>query len=382
METSSNNPDCETANLSMAHSADGSYNYCVILAGGKGRRLWPSSRIDRPKQFMDFFGTGRSLLQQTFDRMSRIIPVDHIYITTSKEYLGRVRQQLPEIPAEHVLTEPVNRNTAPAVAWAGRRIHRESDDARIIVVPSDQLVLKEEAFAQSVRDGLDFVSKNNIMLTMGVRPTRPEPGYGYIQTGEPTLARGISKVQSFTEKPEREFARVFMESGEFMWNTGMFLTNVLHLREWCLQVIPNIPGRLAHLEGHYSLEEEAQCVRDFYPAYPNLSMDKAALELSDNVYVMKCDFGWADIGTWHALYESMQKTEDDNVVLDSEVMLENCRNNIVCLPKGHVGVINGLEGFIVAEQGDVLLICPKEDSSALIRKYVGEVGIKYGEQYL
>ncbi|MBR1933508.1 MAG: mannose-1-phosphate guanylyltransferase [Prevotella sp.] len=360
-----------------------SNNYCVIMAGGRGRRLWPSSRVDRPKQFIDFFGTGRSLLQQTFDRFSRVIPLDHIYITTSQEYLGRVRQQLPDVPAEHVLAEPVNRNTAPAVAWAGRRIHRESDDARIVIAPADQVVLNEEAFERNVLHGLNFVATNDIILTMGIQPTRPEPGYGYIQIGEPTLATGISKVQSFTEKPEREFARMFMESGEFLWNTGMFMTNIRHLREWYLKVIPDMPSRLADLQGHYSLDDEARYVQQHYPSYPNLSMDKAALELSDNAYVMKCDFGWADIGTWHAIYEYLQKTENDNVVLaDSEVVMEDCRNNIVCLPKGHIGVINGLDGYIVAEWGDVLLVCPKGDSSALIRKYVNEVGIKYGERFV
>lgn len=374
METTINN-----TTLSHSNSSD---NYCVILAGGKGRRLWPSSSKERPKQFIDFFGTGRSLLQQTFDRITQFIPVDHVYVSTSREFMGRVRQQLPEVPAEHVLVEPVNRNTAPAVAWAGRRIHRESDDARVVVVPADQLILNNDVFAANVQQGLDFAAENDIMLTMGIRPTRPEPGYGYIQIGEPTLAKGIHKVQSFTEKPEREFAKMFMDSGEFFWNTGMFLTNIRYLRQWCLQVIPDMSERLADLKGNYSLEEEAQYVNMHYPSYPNLSMDKAALELSDNVYVMKCDFGWADIGTWHALYESIQKTEEDNVVLDSEVIMEGCRNNIVCLPKGHVGVINGLEGYIVAEQNDVLLICPKEDSSALIRKYVTEVEIKYGEKFV
>ncbi len=357
-------------------------NFCVILAGGKGRRLWPASRLDRPKQFMDFFGTGRSLLQQTFDRVSHFIPIDHIYITTCHEYLGRVRQQLPDIVPEHILVEPVSRNTAPAMAWAGRRIHRESDYARILIVPSDQVVLKDDAFEKSVLKGLDFVAENDITLTMGIQPSRPEPGYGYIQIGEPTLAKGIHKVQSFTEKPEREFAKIFMESGEFMWNTGMFMTNVVHLRDWYLKVIPDMPYRLAKLKGHYSLEDEAAYVASHYSAYPNLSMDKAALEIGDDAYVMKCDFGWADIGTWHALYESLQKTDDDNVVLESEVLMENCRNNIVCLPKGHIGVINGLDGYIVAEYGDVLLVCPKEDSSALIRKYVNEVAIKYGEKYV
>ncbi len=345
--------------------------------------MWPSSRMERPKQFIDFFGTGRSLLQQTYDRMARIIPADHIYVATSHEFLGRVRQQLPEVPAEHVLAEPICRNTAPAIAWAGRRIHRESDYARIIAVPADQLILDEQAFAQNVLDGLDFTAENDIILTMGIKPSRPEPGYGYIQIGEPTLAAGIHKVQSFTEKPEREFAKVFMDSGEFLWNTGMFLMNVVYLREWCLKVIPDMPYRMVNLVGKYSLEEEAQYVRDHYPAYPNLSIDKAALELSDDVYVMKSDFGWADIGTWHSMYESMQKTEDANVVLqESRVMLEDCHNNIISLPKGHIGVINGLDGYIVAEHDDVLLICPKGDSSALIRKYVNEVGMKYGEKYI
>jgi mannose-1-phosphate guanylyltransferase len=173
-----------------------------------------------------------------------------------------------------------------------------------------------------------------------------------------------------------------MESGEFFWNTGMFLTNVVFLRDWYMQVIPDMPYRLADLKGHYSLEDEAAYVAEHYPAYPNLSMDKAALEMTEDVYVMKCDFGWADIGTWHALYESLQKTEDENVVLESEVIMEDCRNNIVCLPKGHIGVVNGLEGYIIAEQNDVLLICPKSDSSALIRKYENEVAIKYGEKYV
>lgn len=361
-----------------------SENYCVILAGGKGRRLWPSSRLERPKQFMDFFGCGRSLLQQTYDRFVQFMPNDHIYVCTSKEHLGRVRQQLPDLPADHVLAEPVNRNTAPSVAWAGRRIHRESDDARIIITPSDQLVLDEERFRRNVLDALDYVADNDILLTMGIQPTRPEPGYGYIQMGEPTLAEGISKVQSFTEKPEREFATVFMESGEFLWNTGIYLCNVRYMRHFFLSIIKDMSYRLAHLQGHYTLEEEERYVQEHFPSYPNLSFDKAALELSeDGVYVKKCDFGWADIGTWHALYECMQKTEDDNVVLGAtDVIMEDCRNNIVCLPKGHVGVINGLDGYIVAEQGDVLLICPKLDSSALIRKYVNEVGIKYGEKFV
>ena len=357
-------------------------NYCIILAGGRGKRLWPSSRMERPKQFMDFFGTGRTQLQATFDRMASIIPQENIFVCTCKDYEHLVREQLPELPTHHLLLEPVTRNTAPAVAWAGVCIHRECADARIVILPSDQIIFNEKAFLMNVLDGLTFVSENDIMLTMGIKPSRPEPGYGYIQMGEPTPFQGISKVQSFTEKPERDFARVFMESGEFLWNTGMFLCNVLYLRQFMIETIKDMPYRMADMLDMEPEEKRTLYVNEYYPAYPNLSMDKAALEMSDNVYVMQCDFGWADLGTWHAIYECMQKQDDDNVIIDSEVMMDDCKGNIIKLPKGHIGIINGLEGYIVAEEGDILLICKKSDSSSLIRKYVNEAGIRYGEKYI
>ena len=356
-------------------------NYCIILAGGRGMRLWPSSRMERPKQFVDFFGSGRTMLQSTYDRIAGILPKENIFVCTCKEYEHLVHEQLPELADNRIMMEPVNRNTAPSVAWTGVCIHRECADARILVIPSDQFIINEEAYRQNIIDGLNFVSKNDIILTMGIKPTRPEPGYGYIQIGEPTLFCGINKVQSFTEKPERDFARVFMESGEFLWNTGMFLSNVTYLRDFFIDVIKDMPYRMANLLTMESEEARNQYVAEHYPAYPNLSMDKAALEMSDNVYVMQCDFGWADLGTWHSLYEFMSHGTDENIILDSEVMTEDCKGNIIKLPKGHVGVINGLEGYIVAEEGDVLLICKKSDSSSLIRKYVNEIGIRYGEKY-
>ena len=359
-----------------------SNNFCVILAGGRGKRLWPSSRKMCPKQFVDFFGTGRTQLQSTYDRMVNILSKENIYICTSEQYADLARQQLPDVPAENVMVEPVNRNTAPSVAWAGVRIHRQCEDARVIIVPSDQYIVGEEKFRESVVRGLDFVAENDIILTMGIQPTRPEPGYGYIQMGEPTLTEGINKVQSFTEKPERDFAQMFMDSGEFLWNTGMFMANVRMLRQFFISVIKDMPFRLAPIKEMQSLEEELAYVQAHYPAYPNLSMDQATLEMSDKAYVMHCDFGWADLGTWHSIYEFKQRQEGDNVIIDSEVLLENCQGNIIKLPKGHVGVINGLDGYIVAEQGDVLLICKKSDSSSLIRKYINEVGIRYGEEYI
>lgn len=367
-----------------------SNNYCIILAGGRGKRLWPSSRRICPKQFVDFFGTGQTQLQSTFERISKFIPQDNIFICTNKDYTQLVKEQLPGVRADRILSEPVRRNTAPAVAWAGVRIQRECADANVLIVPSDQFIINEEAFHNDVINGLRFVGETDIILTMGIRPTRPEPGYGYIQQGEPSLFEGIFKVQSFTEKPEREFATLFMESGEFLWNTGIFLANIGCLRELAINSMRDMPYRLDNLKDMESEAEELQYVDQHYPAYPNLSMDKAVLELSDNVYVQICHFGWADLGTWHGIYEfettgqglEIPSNGDDNVVIDSEVIMEDCRGNIVKLPKGHVGVINGLDGYIVAEQGDVLLICKKSDSSSLIRKYVSEVRIRYGEKFV
>ena len=357
--------------------------FCVILAGGKGKRLWPSSRVETPKQFMDFFGTGRTQLQATYDRFVKILPKEHIYICTCKEYEQKAQEQLPDLPASNILVEPVNRNTAPSVAWAGRRIRREhGTNANIIITPSDQLVLNEELFHKNVLEGLEFVANHDILLTMGVIPTRPEPGYGYIQLGEQTELEDVYKVQSFTEKPEREFAKLFMESGEFYWNTGIYMANVRYLREAFLALFPELSHRLDDIRDDQSLEEELAFVNQYYPSYPNTSLDYAILERSKNVHVMKCDFGWADLGTWHGIYECLQKGREDNVVIDSEVVLEDCSNNIIKLPKGKLGVINGLNGFIVAEQDNVLMICKKGDSSSMVKKYANEVGIRYGEDYI
>jgi mannose-1-phosphate guanylyltransferase len=357
--------------------------FCVILAGGKGKRLWPSSRVETPKQFMDFFGTGRTQLQATYDRFAKILPKEHIYICTCKEYEQKAQEQLPDLPTSNILVEPVNRNTAPSVAWAGRRIRREhGTNANIIITPSDQLVLNEELFHKNVLEGLEFVANHDILLTMGVIPTRPEPGYGYIQLGEQTELEDVYKVQSFTEKPEREFAKLFMESGEFYWNTGIYMANVRYLREAFLALFPELSHRLDDIRDDQSLEEELAFVNQYYPSYPNISLDYAILERSKNVHVMKCDFGWADLGTWHGIYECLQKGREDNVVIDSEVVLEECSNNIIKLPKGKLGVINGLNGFIVAEQDNVLMICKKGDSSSMVKKYANEVGIRYGEDYI
>ena len=357
-------------------------DFCVILAGGRGRRLWPASRNEHPKQFMDFFGTGKTMLQTTFNRFANILPKENIYICTCKEYLELVKEQLPEVPEINIMLEPIHRNTAPSVAWAAMRILQRNSDANIIISPSDQLVLDEGAFNHSMSVGVSYVSQNDVLLAMGVKPTRPEPGYGYIQIGDLSCKPEVFKVKSFTEKPERDFAKMFMESGEFYWNTGIFISNARFLLEAFEKIFPEVLRSLRYNHPGYTLDEELEYVEQNYPRYPNLSLDYAILEQSDNVYVMKCDFGWADMGTWHAIYEAISKVEDDNVILDSHVEMEDCRNNIIMLPKGRLGVFSGLDGYIVVEQDNVLMICKKGDSSALVKKYASEVQIKYGNEFV
>ncbi len=355
--------------------------YCLILAGGKGRRLWPCSRSQYPKQFVDFFGIGRTLLQQTFDRMARVLPADHIYISTNADFLHLVREQLPEVSRDHIMAEPIHRNTAPSMAWGNHRITSVNPDASVIIVPSDQIILPEDQFMDNVLRGFDYVATHDALLVLGVKPTRPEPGYGYIQHDD-CLGGDVYSVKTFTEKPDREFAQMFMDSGEFYWNTGLFLSNCRHLRERLCGLLPLVLRQLDNDFPHATAMQEDIFMEEHFSSYPNLSLEGCLLEDARNVCVMRCDFGWADIGTWHGIYEALPKSDDNNVVIDSQVMLDNSRGNVIKLEKGRLGVINGLEGFIVAEKDNVLLICKKEDSSALVRKYVSEVQLKKGDEYV
>lgn len=254
--------------------------------------------------------------------------------------------------------------------------------ANIIVSPSDQTIINDNAFFRNITDGVQFVENNDAILTMGVSPTRPEPGYGYIQKGVYTGTGDIYKVQAFTEKPDRQFAQMFMDSKEWCWNTGLFLSNTNYLRQCLYGFLPSVIRDEESGEKITTIEEEEAFIRENFPRYPNISLDHGILEKSDNVYVMKCDFGWADLGTWHGVYESLSKREGDNVIIDSDVILEDATNNIIKLSKGKLGVINGLDDYIIAEKDNVLLICKKEDSSALVRKYVNEVQIKKGEEFV
>lgn len=356
-------------------------NYCVILAGGKGRRLWPCSRDQWPKQFIDFFGMGRTLLQHTYDRFARLLPKENIYVVTNEDYENIVRKQLPELTDEQLLSEPIHRGTAPSMIWASHRILNKCRDARILVTPSDLTIVREDRFEACLERAFEFVAANDYMLTMGVKPTRPEPGYGYIQLGE-ECQEGVHKVKSFTEKPEREFARMFMEMGEFYWNTGMFLANARCALDTLYKLVPSVLRTFDAEHPEYDYVEENKYIKKNFPSYPNLSIDFGVLERSNNVCVMCCDFGWADLGTWHSMYEALSKGEGDNVAVDTDVVLDNAHGNIIKLPKGRLAVISNLDGYIIAEEGNVLFIGKKEDSSADIRRIVNDIQIKKGNEFI
>lgn len=355
-------------------------NYCVIMGGGIGSRFWPFSRKTMPKQFLDFFGTGRSLLQQTFDRFNKIIPTENILIVTNAIYADLVKEQLPELDPKQILLEPARRNTAPCIAWASYHIRSLNPNANIVVAPSDHLILKEGEFLAAIEKGLDFVSKYDKLLTLGIKPNRPETGYGYIQIAEQE-GDNFYKVKTFTEKPELELAKVFVESGEFYWNSGLFMWNVNTIIKAGEALLPELASKLAPEKDVYGTPEEKAFIEENFPACPNVSIDFGIMEKADNVYVSLGDFGWSDLGTWGSLYDLSPKDEQGNVTLKCDSMIYNSNDNIVVLPKGKLAVIEGLEGFLVAESDNVLLICKKDEEHA-IRKYVNDAQMKLGEDYI
>ncbi|MCF0244583.1 MAG: mannose-1-phosphate guanylyltransferase [Bacteroidaceae bacterium] len=359
-------------------------NYVLILAGGKGRRLWPVSREAMPKQFLDFFSTGKTQLQQTWERAKTIVPVENIYVSTNNQYGDITREQLPEALKENILVEPIFRNTAPSVAWATYRIFSNNPEGNLAVMPSDQAVIDERKFVDSMLQAFDYVSGKDILLTVGVTPTRPEPGYGYVQVGEPVPPQNdmFFRVKSFTEKPNREFAKMFMESGEFLWNTGMFCASVQTFRKSFMPVFPHVFRSIEGKPEYRSIEKELDFVNKNFTSLPNMSIEKGVLSHSDSNYVMHANFGWTDLGTWHSIYESMNNSDSDNVTISSNVLFDESKGNIVKLPKDHIAIIGNLDGYIVAEKGNVLLICKKEDSSALIKKYRNEVQMEFGQEFV
>ena len=340
-------------------------NYCLILAGGNGSRLWPVSRTTYPKQFMDLLGTGRTLLQQAYDRVAQFIDPSHIYISTNVQYLPIVYEQLPQVDDVHILEEPLRRGTLASVAWGTVVITKENPKARIFVSPSDHLRMKEADFEKDVLSAMDFVGKNDCLLVTGMHPTRPETGYGYLQIDDDRqVGERIYPVRSFTEKPNEEFANIFLQEGSFYWNTGLFYFNVDVMLRKLYDLVPEyqveIPRMMAEAEF-----ADPKSVPDFFSRLPNLNVDVSILEKSDNVYMQQGHFEWADLGTWASIYDDAPGDEEGNVLLNTKAYLYESQNNIIRLPKGRTAVVKGLSDYVIAEEGEILMICPRADVAAM-----------------
>jgi mannose-1-phosphate guanylyltransferase len=353
-------------------------NYCVIMSGGVGSRFWPYSRKNLPKQFLDFFGTGRSLLQQTFERFNKVVPTENILIMTNELYANLVQEQLPQLHPSQILLEPSRRNTAPCIAWASNHIKALNPNANIVVAPSDHLILKEDEFLTAIKNGLEFVGNNDKLLTLGIKPNRPETGYGYIQIADKE-ADNVYKVKTFTEKPELELAKVFVASGEFYWNSGLFMWNVNSIIKAFETHLPAVAKNLK--SNTYGTPQEMEFINKNFPACTNVSIDFGVMEKADNVYVSLGDFGWSDLGTWGSLYDLSEKDEDGNVTLKCHTKLYNSQDNIIVLPSGKLAVVAGMKGYLIAESDNVLLICPKDEESA-IRNYVNDAQVKFGDEFI
>lgn len=354
-------------------------NYCVIMGGGIGSRFWPFSRETMPKQFLDFFGTGRSLIQQTFDRFSQIIPVENIYIATNERYADLVKEQLPALQDKQILLEPTRRNTAPCIAYASYHIRAINPNANIVVTPADHLILQEHHFLANITSGLEFVKNNSAMLTLGVKPSRPETGYGYIQTND-LKNHSIQKVKAFTEKPNFELAKVFFESGEFYWNSGIFVWNVQTILDSFHQYLPDVTTRFDQGLDKFNTNLEADFIKEQYPMCQNISIDYGIMEKADNVYMLVADFGWSDLGTWGALHDLSEKDDNENAVLKCTSLFYESKNNIVTLSDGKLAVVQGLEDYIIAESDNILLICKKSEEQR-IKQFVTDVNLNYGQKY-
>ena len=330
--------------------------HLVIMAGGIGSRFWPMSTPQCPKQFLDITGSGKTMIQQTFERYAGIIDIEHLWVVTSKDYKGLVLEQLLGINPQHVLLEPCMRNTAPCIAYVSWKIQKEDPEAVFVVAPSDHLVLKEDAFRKYISEGLDFVGSRNCILTMGMQPSRPDTGYGYIEQGE-QCADGVYKLKSFREKPDLKTAISYLQQGGFTWNSGMFLWSVETIVSELRKHTPEIADIMDRIESAMFSDQEQEEVNELFPQCPKISIDYAVMEKTELAYVMPAEYGWSDVGTWGSLHTLTPHDEHENAVVGDGVKMVECTGCMVRMPEQKQVVIQGLKDCIVAEHNDVLLIC-------------------------
>ncbi len=357
-------------------------NYVAIMAGGIGSRFWPESRTAMPKQFLDLLGTGRSLIQWTYQRFQHICPKENIYFITNQSYIRTLKEQIPDISDHNIISEPSRKNTAPCAAYFAHKMMALNPKANIIMSPADHLIMDERAFERSMYEALDFVGHHNALLTLGIKPTRPDTGYGYIQyeTGE-ELEHGVARVKTFTEKPSLELARTFLKSGDFLWNSGIFIWNVQTIMDALEKYLPELNDVFVQADGMYNTPREADAINELYAQCTNISIDYGIMEKAKNVFTIPAYFGWCDLGTWESAYDNSEKDYLGNAIYGENVLVIDANECIVKAPDDKLVVLQGLEQFIVIDTKDVLLICERAREQQ-IKEYVAEVKRNKGEKYL
>lgn len=355
-----------------------SNKYCVIMAGGIGSRFWPKSRQAMPKQFLDILGTGKSFIRQTYERFAKIVPAENFLVVTNDKYKSLVLEHLPELTEKQVLCEPVGRNTAPCIAYAAYTLQKIDPDAEMIVTPADHLILNEEDFRAIIGECLEFASAHDALMTVGIKPTRPETGYGYIQVSDMSP---ISRVKCFTEKPDHELAQTFLQCGEFFWNSGIFIWKVKNIVEAFEKHLPEHHALFHGIQRALGTEAERNLIEMVFSECRAISIDYGIMEKADNVYVRCGEFGWSDVGTWGSVYQHARKDRYANAKPDEGCYLYDTRNSIISLPDNKVAVISGLKDYIVVDTEDALLICPRAEEQN-IKNYIDEVKFNKGDKYI
>ncbi|MDO1499746.1 mannose-1-phosphate guanylyltransferase [Winogradskyella maritima] len=351
--------------------------YAILMAGGVGSRFWPVSTQDNPKQFHDMLGTGETLIQKTFSRLSKLIPQENIYILTNERYKDLVLENLPKITEEQVVLEPAMRNTAPCILYASLKIKKKNEDAVMIVAPSDHWIEDEDAFTENVKSAFDFCTEHKALMTLGIEPTFPNTGYGYIEFNDSNQDR-IKEVAQFREKPDYQTAQSFIKQGNFLWNAGIFMWHV----ETVIDAFKNNQPQLFHLFESgidvYNTEDEWSFIEENYPKAENISVDYAVMEKSDNIYVIPATFDWNDLGTWGSLYDKLDKDDSDNAVVNGKVLAEDATGNMIRTKDGKLVVVDGLKDYIIVDKDDVLMIYPKSKEQD-IKQVSGSVRDKFGD---
>jgi mannose-1-phosphate guanylyltransferase len=366
--------------LSESSNTHSNY-YVAIMAGGIGSRFWPMSRSSYPKQFLDILHTGRTLIQSTYDRFRQFIPEENIYVVTAAEYTEIVKEQLPELSPQNILSEPSRKNTAPCIAYISHKLYQINPNALLICAPADHIILDGPVFTKVCLDAFSFVGHINALVTLGIKPTYPNTGYGYIQQESLPVADNIFKVKTFTEKPNLELAKTFLASGDFLWNAGIFLWSLRSILKAFEMHLPEMNELFETEKPLFNTSQEQEAIERIYPQCTNISIDYGIMEKADNVYILPSSFGWSDLGTWNSAWENMEKDYFGNAVAGKNVMIIDATKNVVHAEDHKLVLLQGLDDFIVVDTKDVLLIC-KKDKEQEIKDYVGEVKRKKGDKYL